>query len=48
MVQDVYYNNKDLNRIVEYCQRDVVVVANIILRFKNEPLLSEKYIIVVK
>jgi hypothetical protein len=48
MVQDVYYIDKDLNRIVEYCQRDVVVVANIILRFKNEPLLNEKYIFIVK
>lgn len=48
MVQDVYYNDKDLNRIVEYCQRDVVVVANIILRFKNESLLNEKYIFIVK
>ncbi len=48
MVQDVYYNDKDLNRIVEYCQRDVVVVANIILKFKNMPLLNEKNIIVVK
>ena len=48
MVQDVYYNDKNLQRIVEYCQRDVVVVANITLRFKNLPLLKEENIIVVK
>ncbi|MFY7963398.1 MAG: ribonuclease H-like domain-containing protein [Chitinophagaceae bacterium] len=48
MVQDVYYTNKDLNRIVEYCQRDVVVVANIILRFKNLPLLKEQYVLIVR
>jgi DNA polymerase elongation subunit (family B) len=47
MVQDVYYTNKDLVRIVAYCQRDVVVVANIILRFKNVPLLNEDKIVVV-
>ncbi len=48
MVQDVYYKEKDLPRIVDYCQRDVLVVANIIMRFKNLPLIKEENIIVVK
>ena len=47
-VQYVYYHEKDLARIVDYCQRDVIVVANVILRFKNLPLLKEENIIVVK
>jgi hypothetical protein len=47
MVQEVYYKNKDLQRIVDYCQRDVVVTANVILRFKNLPLLEEDNILVV-
>lgn len=47
MVQDVYYKENDLARIVEYCQRDVVVVANVILRFKNLPLLHEESITIV-
>ena len=47
MVQDVYYKEKNLQRIVEYCQRDVVAVANIMLRFKNMPLLNPECIIVV-
>jgi len=47
MVQDVYYKEKDLPRIVEYCQRDVVVTANVILRFKDLPLLDENSIMVV-
>ncbi len=47
MVQDVYYKDKDLKRIVEYCQRDVVVTANIILRFKNLPLLQDERVTVV-
>ncbi len=46
-VQHVYYKEKNLQRIVEYCQRDVVVVANIILHFKNFPLLKEENIIIV-
>lgn len=40
-VQEVYYIENNLQRIVEYCQRDVVATANIILKFKNEPLLGE-------
>ncbi len=47
MVQHVYYKENNLPRIVEYCQRDVVVVANIVLRFKNIPLLNEADIIIV-
>ncbi len=47
MVQDVYYKEKNLLRIVEYCQRDVVVTANVILRFKNLPLLTEDKVMVV-
>ncbi|MBA2762960.1 MAG: 3'-5' exonuclease [Segetibacter sp.] len=40
MVQDVYYKEKDIKRIVNYCQKDVVVVAQIIQRFKNLPLID--------
>lgn len=47
MVQDVYYRDHDLPRIVEYCQRDVIVTANIILRFKGLPLLADERIVVV-
>lgn len=45
-VQDVYYIDNDLARIADYCQRDVVVVAQVILRFKNTPLLSEENIVI--
>lgn len=47
MVQDVYYKENDLPRIADYCQRDIVVVANVILRYNNLPLLKEENIIVV-
>jgi 3'-5' exonuclease len=46
-VQDVYYKEGNLERIVAYCQRDVVVTANIILRFQHLPLLEEDSIQVV-
>ncbi len=47
MVQDVYYKENNLPRIVDYCQRDVVVTANVILRFMDQPLLGEDRIVVV-
>jgi predicted PolB exonuclease-like 3'-5' exonuclease len=47
-VQDVYYKEKDLDRIVAYCQRDVVVTANIMRRFLDQPLIPEENIVVVE
>src|SRR6185436_8235414 len=41
MVWDVYWKEKNLPRIVTYCQKDVLTVAQIFLRFKNEPLLQD-------
>ena len=46
MVADVYYNEKNLQRIVTYCQKDVVTTGNIVLRFKNLPLLGEGQVII--
>jgi predicted PolB exonuclease-like 3'-5' exonuclease len=45
-VQDVYYKENDLPRIVNYCQKDVVVVAQVILRFRNMPLLEPENIVI--
>lgn len=45
----VYWEEKGLERIVEYCQKDVVTVARLLLRFKGEPqLLNEEDIVIVK
>ena len=46
-VGSVYWKEKDLERIAVYCQKDVATVANIILRFKNLPLLNDDQIICV-
>ena len=48
MVGDVYWKEKDLERIVTYCQKDVITTANIVLRFKNLPLLLPENIEIVK
>lgn len=44
-VRNVYYKEKDLPRIVEYCERDTVAVAQLLLRFHNLPLVDNKNII---
>ena len=47
-VREVYYIEKNLERISTYCEKDVIVVANVILRFKNMPLLIEENIQIIK
>jgi len=48
MVQQVYYKDNNLQRIVNYCQKDVVVVAQVIQRFKNLPLLEAENIFIAE
>ena len=47
MVGDVYWKDKQLQRIVTYCQKDVVTTSNIVLRFKNLPLLTNEQVVIV-
>lgn len=46
-VSQVYYEEKDLDRIAEYCARDVVVTAQLLLKLKGQPLINEKNIHIV-
>ncbi|RKF05161.1 hypothetical protein C8N26_0562 [Tenacibaculum lutimaris] len=46
-VANVYYQEKNLSRIVEYCERDTVAVAQLLLRFLNKPLVDKIDIISV-
>jgi hypothetical protein len=47
-VGQVFWQEKDLDRIVIYCQKDVVTVARLIQRWKNEPLLTEENLKIIK
>ena len=38
MVGSIYWNQNDLSRIVNYCQKDVITVAQVYLRINREPL----------
>jgi len=44
MVWAVYWKEKNLERIVTYCQKDVVTVAQIYLRMNGEPLIKPENI----
>ncbi len=44
MVWKVYWNDQDLKRIVTYCQKDVVTVAQVYLRMNSEALIKTENI----
>ncbi|AOW17482.1 3'-5' exonuclease [Polaribacter vadi] len=46
-VAAVYYKEKNLQRIVAYCEKDTIAVAQILLRFNNEDLIEDKDIVSV-
>jgi len=41
-VHEVYWKEKNMPRIVTYCQKDVVTVAQIFLRMQGESLIKEE------
>jgi 3'-5' exonuclease len=43
-VNTVYWIEKDIDRIVTYCQKDVVTLAQVLLRFHCEPLIKNENI----
>lgn len=40
MVADVYYKERDIQRIAQYCEKDVLAIAQLLLRFKGEDLIT--------
>jgi 3'-5' exonuclease len=44
-VAEAYYVENDLERIVKYCERDVLAVAQVVLKFQNKPILEASQII---
>ena len=41
MVAGIYYNENDLKRIVRYCEKDVLAIARVLLRFMNLPGIND-------
>jgi uncharacterized protein YprB with RNaseH-like and TPR domain len=46
-VGKVYWEDKDLKRIVKYCQKDVLSIAQLFLRYQGKPLLEEEQVLLV-
>lgn len=47
MVGHVYWQEKNLGRIVEYCQKDVITIAHLLRKYLGMNLLKEEEIIIV-
>jgi len=43
-VRNVYYKENNLNRIVKYCEKDVIAVAQVLLKIAGKPLLTPEQI----
>ena len=41
-VARVYWQDHDLPRIVTYCQKDVITIVNLVLRFKGKSMMGEE------
>lgn len=47
MVGDVYWKESGLERIVAYCQKDVVATAQLLRRYRGEALIADEDITIV-
>lgn len=45
MVRSVYYEDKDLERIRVYCEKDIITLANVLLRLTSNKVLEEQDIV---
>jgi 3'-5' exonuclease len=46
MVGQVYWEEKDMDRIVKYCQKDVVTVAQLLRSYMGMPLIKEEHLFI--
>lgn len=46
-VNEVYYREGDLDRIAQYCMRDVLLTARIYQRLNNWPVISDEQVVFV-
>ena len=46
-VREVFYKENDMERIVNYCEKDTIAVAQIVLRLQQKPILEPHEIVSV-
>ncbi|WP_372746233.1 3'-5' exonuclease, partial [Lutibacter sp.] len=44
-VAEVFYKEKNIQRIVTYCEKDTIAVAQLLLRFNNQSILTNEEIV---
>ena len=44
-LRDVFFEENDMDRIISYCEKDSIIVAQILLKLRNEDLLAEDEIL---
>ncbi len=48
MVYDYYWNRNELDTIIKYCRKDVIAIAQLYLRMKGYPLISEDNVVMIE
>jgi hypothetical protein len=43
-VGDIYWNENDIKRITKYCEKDVVAVVQLFLKYRIEDIISDENI----
>lgn len=43
-VAKVFYQDKDLDRIIQYCEKDVVATIQLFRKYQGDPLIEEEFI----
>lgn len=43
-VAQCYYQQHDLKRIAQYCENDVLAIAQLMMRYKHLPLIAEEHV----
>lgn len=47
-VYKIYWEQNDLERIVKYCQKDVLTIIQIFLKYQGKPLIQEERVLIVE
>lgn len=47
MVKNVYYQEKEVSKIITYCEKDVATLVNVYLRIQGHPVLNESQVFYV-
>lgn len=43
-VAKVYWEDNDLDRIIKYCEKDTLAVANLLLKYKGDPIIPFEHL----